>query len=267
MVKSREELLRVASRNVAQLKREMSRMLKHFMDRNDVELEEIAYVMGISEERMEDILNETATLDVVELSKILVALDLVAEIKPIEMTPLKGYSDDMPEVGGLPDFEDLRPGMPLPPFSRPNPHMFDFDEEPIEDEEDEEAIEEDEKFDEPKTIEKPKQGRDSRGRFLPKEKPIDNEFEKLSDDDLLDIIFKNLWDSEINVETATHEELALFVADKERLMRMRQAEKTAPKAKEKVSVVDDFINMLKKLEAEAEHDQYLAEKISQFMRG
>ena len=261
MVKSREELLRVASRNVAQLKREMSRMLKHFMEANEVELEEIAYVMGISEEKMEGILNETATLDVYDLSKILVALDLVAEIKPIEMTPLKGYSDDMPEMGELPNFEDLHPGMPLPPFSRRNPHLFGFDEEPIEHEED------DKKLDEPKAVEKPKQMRDSRGRFLPKEKPIHNEFEELTDDDLLDIIFKNLWDTEINVEDASHEELALFVANKEKLMRERKEEKSRPKAKQKVSVVDDFINMLKKLEAEAEHDQYLADKISQFMRG
>lgn len=309
MVRNREELLRVASQHAGQLKNEVSRGLKGFMSAKRVSAGQLAHVLGINEGHMNEIVRGTAQLNVDDLSKILVALDLAVEIKPVGMTPVGGYGDGfplgkMPRGGGrsIPSFEELekemlkriptpeeidemrkghsksRHGRPAPvpfnPFDMPMPFPHEPFAEPAE-----------------------PQPRDERGRFVrrnatatrPSAAPNGGEFEMLSDDELKDIILRNLWDGEIDVNRASHGELAAFVNRKDMLMKQRsngdmpaseavvdseprafehECDKTCCgelKSEEKPAVVNSFLEALGNIAKAVENDPRLAETFERFM--
>lgn len=323
MVKNREELLRVASRNANQLKNEVSRGLKAFMSAKQVRVTDLARVLGISPDHLNGIVRGTAQLNVDDLSKILVALDLAVEIKPVGATPLGSYGDGMP-LGGpmprnggrsMPSFEEFekemlkriptpeevdemrkghskpRPngrmphggiplGMPMP-FPMPGMPMMGEHDEPV-------AV----RADEP-------QPRDERGRFVrrnatrPSAAPNGGEFEMLSDDELKDIILRNLWDGEIDVNRASHGALAAFVNRKDMLMKQRsngnmpapeEEDKTplepmaveedvraerefvgAPRSERSGKAVNSFLEALSKIAEAVENDPRLADTFERFM--
>lgn len=305
MVKNREELLRVASRNANQLKNEVSRGLKAFMSAKQVRVTDLARVLGISPDHLNGIVRGTAQLNVDDLSKILVALDLAVEIKPVGATPLGSYGDGMP-LGGpmprnggrsMPSFEEFEKEMlkriPTPEEvdemrkghskSRPNgrmPMMGEHDE-PV-------AVHADEP-----------QPRDERGRFVrrnatrPSAVPNGGEFEMLSDDELKDIILRNLWDGEIDVNRASHGALAAFVNRKDMLMKQRsngnmpapeEEDKTplepmaveedvraerefvgAPRSERSGKAVNSFLEALSKIAEAVENDPRLADTFERFM--
>ena len=321
MVRNREELLRVASQHAGQLKNEVSRGLKGFMSAKRVSAGQLAHVLGINEGHMNEIVRGTAQLNVDDLSKILVALDLAVEIKPVSMTPVGGYGDGFPlgkmPRGGkkdpIPSFEEFekeilkriptpeevdkmrkghsksRPngrmphggiplGMPMP-FPMPGMPMMGEHDEPIA---------------EPAEP----QPRDERGRFVrrnatattyrPSAVPNGGEFEMLSDDELKDIILRNLWDGEIDVNHASHGALAAFVNRKDMLMKQRSnGDMPAPedvvdieprafehecdnpcgglKSEEKPAVVNSFLEALGNIAKAVENDPRLAETFERFM--
>lgn len=313
MVKNREELLRVASRNANQLKNEVSRGLKAFMSAKQVRVTDLARVLGISPDHLNGIVRGTAQLNVDDLSKILVALDLAVEIKPVGATPLGSYGDGMP-LGGpmprnggrsIPSFEEFEKEMlkriPTPEEvdemrkghskSRPNGRMphggiplgmpMPFPHEP---------------FAEPAEP----QPRDERGRFVrrnatrPSDEPNGGEFEMLSDDELKDIILRNLWDGEIDVNRASHGALAAFVNRKDMLMKQRsngdmpateEEDKTphepmaieeediraerefvgAPRSERSGKAVNSFLEALSKIAEAVENDPRLADTFERFM--
>lgn len=276
MVRNREELLRVASQHAGQLKNEVSRGLKGFMSAKRVSAGQLAHVLGINEGHMNEIVRGTAQLNVDDLSKILVALDLAVEIKPVGMTPVGGYGDGFP-LGKMP-----RGGKKVPmPFGGPMPPMpfggpMPFPHEP---------------FAEPAEP----QPRDERGRFVrrnatrPSAEPNGGEFEMLSDDELKDIILRNLWDGEIDVNRASHGALAAFVNRKDMLMKQRsngdipaseavvdseprafehECDKTCCgglKSEEKPAVVNSFLEALGNIAKAVENDPRLAETFERFM--
>ena len=253
MVKNREELLRVASRNANQLKNEVSRGLKAFMSAKQVRVTDLARVLGINPDHLNGIVRGTAQLNVDDLSKILVALDLAVEIKPVGATPLGSYGDGMPLGGPMPrngdrsmtSFEEFEKEMlkriPTPEEvdemrkgyskSRPNGRMphggiplgmpmpFPMPGMPMMGEHDEPVAVH---ADEP-------QPRDERGRFVsrnakatrPAER-VGGEFAHLSTEELADIIARNLWDGEIDIVHSSHDTLADFVNRKDMLMKERQ---------------------------------------------
>lgn len=245
MVKNREELLRVASRNANQLKNEVSRGLKAFMSAKQVRVTDLARVLGINPDHLNGIARGTAQLNVDDLSKILVALDLAVEIKPVGATPLGSYGDGMPLGGPMPSFEEfekeMRKRIPTPEEvdkmrkgyskSRPNGRMphggiplgmpmpFPMSGMPMMGEHDEPVAVH---ADEP-------QPRDERGRFVSRNaKPtrpterVGGEFAHLSTEELADIIVRNLWDGEIDIVHSSHDALADFVNRKDMLMKERQ---------------------------------------------
>lgn len=279
MVRNREELLRVASQHAGQLKNEVSRGLKGFMSAKRVSAGQLAHVLGINEGHMNEIVRGTAQLNVDDLSKILVALDLAVEIKPVSMTPVGGYGDGFP-LGKMPRGGKKSPmpfGGPMPPMPFGGPMPFPH-----------------EPFAEPAEP----QPRDERGRFVrrnatattyrPSAVPNGGEFEMLSDDELKDIILRNLWDGEIDVNRASHGELAAFVNRKDMLMKQRsngdmpatedvvdieprafEHECDKPcgglKSEEKPAVVNSFLEALGNIAKAVENDPRLAETFERFM--
>ena len=119
MVKNREELIRIAESNSAQLKSELQNQIDSFIHLQNVTPAELDYLLGLNEGTIDAILRGEDELTVDTLSKLLVATNMVVEIKPIEMTPMRTYDYDMPRSGAKPSPEMMRNngnGMPMGGF-------------------------------------------------------------------------------------------------------------------------------------------------------
>lgn len=287
MVKNREELISVANSNATQLKTHLRRAVTEFLKAQRVKPEDLAYVLGITNREMEQILEGDVNVTVDTLSKLLVATDLVVEIKPIRNTPLGSYGHGMPRSGGFPGPNGIpvdENGRPLPPppgfphpdfmrgpgeFGRPQreERAANMQEVPMETEE---------------------QPRDAHGRFTKKggnahrratrpEQHNENPYDSMRDAELVNIIRSNIWDGEIDVNRASHEQLAAFVAEKERIMRERQnpapqpepqakrEEQQAPSVGGSSDTLNQFLGMLGNLAREAQNNPQLMETINRFM--
>lgn len=279
MVKNREELIQVASNNANQMKTHLRNAVRNFLDVQHVSVDELAYVLGITTNELAQILEGDGNVTIDTLSKLLVATDLVVEVKPIRNTPLRGYGRNMPRSGGYPsgvpggipvgpDGRPLPPPPGFPPFpGAPTPHRDDRQEIPMETREPQ---------------------RDSRGRFVKKgnvrqttaHRPATdaNPYAGMPDVELINIIRQNIWDGEINTETATHQQLAEFVANKERIMRDRQnateqpqpqqpaaPQAEAPRVNGGGDSLNQFLGMLANIAQEAKKNPQLMETISRFM--
>lgn len=282
MVKNREELIQVAQSNANQLKNHLRSAVRDFLIAQRVSPDDLAYVLGITGQEMAQILEGDANVTVDTLSKLLVATDLVVEIKPIRNTPLGGYGRNMPRSGGypgpggmpIPVDENGRPLPPPPGFPRmsggfpPRPQRDEREEVPME---------------APVQREPP---RDERGRFIKKanRRPArdeqrnggQNNYFAMPDAELINIIRTNIWDGEIDIQRASHQELAQFVAEKERIMQERQTaaaaaqtlrveQPQAPKVSGGSDALNQFLGMLGNLAQEAQHNPQLMETISRFM--
>lgn len=287
MVKNREELLQVAQSNANQLKGHLRKAIGDFLNAQGVSPDELAYVLGISNEEMHQILDGDGNITVNTLSKLLVATDMAVEIKPVVMTPLKGYGRNMPRSGAfpggpVPPRHDGRPIAP-PPFGWPRPEEFFgapeelLGQRPGQSEHMEEV-----------PMETCGQPRDARGRFAKKPRNVSkptpikrermhqenpNPYFELGNSELANIIRQNIWDGEIDVNNATHAQLANFVAEKERIMRERTngngqthtCTDECHKVKGGGDTLKKFTNMLGNMIKEAEHNPALMDAISRFM--
>jgi len=285
MVKNREELLQVAGDNAKQLKGHLRKAVRAFLDAQKVTEGELAYVLGITTDEMTKILRGNGNITVDTLSKLLVATDMAVEIKPVRNTPLGAYGRQMPRSGGFPAPHGMRVnkdgipcdenGRPLPP-PPPGfmPHFGDFG--PEADEEPQEEV----------PMETTGPMRDSHGRFVKKvnrtaarqsqrtaTRAEENPYSNISRGDLVNIVRQNIWDGEIDVDNASQEELAAFVANKERIMRQRaeqaeerKAEPKKPTAKGGMGeATNAFLQMLANMAEEAKNNPQLAETIARFM--
>jgi len=290
MVKSREELIQVASSNANQLKTHLRRAVSEFLRAQRVTQNELSYVLGITTNEMNQILEGDANVTVDTLSKLLVATDLAVEIKPVRNTPLGGYGPKMPRSGGFPGPNGIpvdENGRPLPPPPGfPRPEFMRGPGEWGRPQREERAADRQEV-----PMETEEQPRDEHGRFARKgngahrrasrpEQRNDNPYFGMPDADLINIIRSNIWDGEIDVNRATHQQLAEFVTEKERIMRQRQDEPAntqeqpqAPQAEQPQApnvgggsdALNQFLGMLGNIAREAQHNPQLMETISRFM--
>ena len=288
MVKNREELLQVANSNASQLKNHLRKAVSDFLRVQNVKPEELAYVLGITNGEMAQILEGDVNVTVDTLSKLLVATDLVVEIKPIRNTPLGGYGRTMPRSGGypgpggmpVPTDENGRP-LPPPPGFPPFPGGFG----PRGPQREERAADRQEIPME--TTRKP--ARNARGQFVKKsatERPVatqqerqpeGNKYAAMPDVELIGLIRGNLWDGEIDTDRATHQQLVEFLTNKENLMIQREAEKNRPQAPQAPraetphvggdsnSSLNQFLGMLANIAKEAKDNPQLMDTISRFM--
>ena len=261
MVRSTEELLQVAGSNANQLKAHLRQAVQNFLAAQKVSETDLAYVLGITGNEMNQILHGNGNVTVDVLSKLLVATDMAVEIKPVRNTPLGGYGRKMPKSGGF-----------------PAPHGMRVNEERAAD------------MQEEIPMETTGPVRDSHGRFVKKAKsaprPVrparpaqpqmeeGNPYLNISRADLANIVRQNIWDGEIDVENASQQELAAFVANKERIMRQRanQAEQQQAEPQPQPRVqggmsesANAFIQMLENVAQEAKNNPQLAETIARFM--
>lgn len=288
MVKNREELLQVANSNASQLKNHLRKAVSDFLRAQNVSPEELAYVLGITNDEMAQILEGDVNVTVDTLSKLLVATDLVVEIKPIRNTPLGGYGRTMPHSGGypgpggmpIPTDENGRP-LPPPPGFPPFPGGFG----PRAPQREERAADRQEIPME--TTRKP--ARNARGQFVkksaterpvapqPQRQPEVNKFAAMPDVDLIGLIRGNLWDGEIDTKNATHQQLVEFLTNKENLMLQRTAEKQAPQTPQATrtetphvggqsnDALNQFLGMLANVAKEVKDNPQLMETIGKFM--
>jgi len=286
MVKNREELLQVAGSNANQLKTNLRQAVRNFLTMQNVSEEELAYVLGITGKEMNQILHGDGNVTVDVLSKLLVATDMAVEIKPVRNTPLGGYGRKMPKSGGFPAPHGMHlneqgipcdeNGRPLPPPPGMPPFMGMHPRE-------ERASD----FQQEVPMETTGPVRDSHGRFVKKAnsatRPVrpaqpqmeeGNPYLNISRADLANIVRQNIWDGEIDVENASQQELAAFVANKERIMRQRasqaEREQEEPKPQPRTQggmsgSANAFIQMLENMAQEAKNNPQLAETIARFM--
>ena len=213
---NRQILESSANEWVRQAKNDIRQKMRDFMREVNTSTSEIAYALAITENEVNQILNGNGDISILTFAKLLIATGNVLEIKPIEESPLMMEDGvPVPPMGmrnhqasrQCPFPGHFRNGGPLPP----HPGLFDefhMRETPHD------------------TQQHMQQPRGTDGRFKPwprNERPVSQNgecpnFSAMEREKLVDIIKTKLWDSEIDVENASHEQLVRFLEDKNRRM-------------------------------------------------
>ena len=205
---------------LGQYKADIQSKVKDFLEENEASPEELAEEINVDVEEIHDILDGNSEgISVNTLIRVFMTLGLAVEIKPIEETPLGGYDNVNPHVMREPQFMEERVpqpnlfnhppmGMPIPPH---NPFL--------------------------------------RKRVEPKrESAPSSPFALMGREELVRIIKKHLWDSEIDTDNASDVALVRFLEDKDKRMkevkRMEHDEREMRELENDPKVVN-FINKMK----------------------
>ena len=257
---NREQLQRLASEWTRMAKNDIRNKVISFMREVDASERELAYVLAISDGELKQILEGNGEITLSTFAKLLIATGNALEIKPIEDTPIGDYENipteeeferplPRPNVFARQKPQPMQPQFGRPSFSRPIPPMHEEDGNdfiPPMPEELRRAMEE--RYDRP--VHRPEQPRDEYGRFAPKHPQMRKEeaprrevspFESKSTDELVKIIRERLWDSEINLNRASKEELVAFLDEKNK----RMTEYKRMKALEEDPKVNEFKSKMK----------------------
>lgn len=90
MIRNSKELAELSQEWAAKAKKEVSNILKMFMDNNNISFETLCEITPIYPDVLEDILNgESEMISMNELATIMLLTDLVVEIMPSSQSPLK----------------------------------------------------------------------------------------------------------------------------------------------------------------------------------
>ena len=216
---------------ISQYSADVKGKIENLLKENDCTPEELAEVINVPVEEIYDILEgEGGCISVETLIKVFMVLGLAVEIKPIDQTPLGGYDNPNPHImherepnpnpftrhhgdfaphhdfGNIPPQfrERMEREMPMPPFP-PRGNMFTRREEP--------------------------------------QRPT-SQFATMSRDELTKIIRNKLWDSEIDLNTASNRDLVRFLEEKDRKMKALRKEKEEQNL-ERDPQVADFVKRMK----------------------
>lgn len=257
---NREQLQKLASEWTRMAKNDIRNKVISFMREVDASERELAYVLAISDGELKQILEGNGEITLSTFAKLLIATGNALEIKPIEDTPISDYENipteeeferplPRPNVFARQKPQPMQPQFGRPSFSRPIPPMHEEDGNdfiPPMPEELRRAMEE--RYD--RLVHRPEQPRDEYGRFAPKHPQMRKEeaprrevspFESKSTDELVKIIRERLWDSEINLNRASKEELVAFLDEKNK----RMTEYKRMKALEEDPKVNEFKSKMK----------------------
>lgn len=257
---NREQLQKLASEWTRMAKNDIRNKVISFMREVDASERELAYVLAISDGELKQILEGNGEITLSTFAKLLIATGNALEIKPIEDTPISDYENipteeeferplPRPNVFARQKPQPMQPQFGRPNFSRPIPPMHEEngnDFIPPMPEELRRAMEE--RYD--RLVHRPEQPRDEYGRFAPKHPQMHKEeaprrevspFESKSTDELVKIIRERLWDSEINLNRASKEELVAFLDEKNK----RMTEYKRMKALEEDPKVNEFKSKMK----------------------
>lgn len=238
---NRNELQRLASEWVRMAKNDIRNKIMDFLREVGATPRELAYHLAISEGELQQILEGNGEITISTFAKLLIATGNALEIKPIEETPMGDYEN-------MPCEEELRhQGIPRPSvFGRMTPHRnpyghFDryaYNRQSHNVNDDIEIDDDDDEFVPPtpqireemnerinRNNHSEEQPRDSHGRFMPRHhadeaprRATSSPFERMTIDELVNIIRERLWDSEINLATATKSQLVDFLNEKNKRM-------------------------------------------------
>lgn len=257
---NREQLQKLASEWTRMAKNDIRNKVISFMREVDASERELAYVLAISDGELKQILEGNGEITLSTFAKLLIATGNALEINPIEDTPIGDYENipteeeferplPRPNVFARQKPQPMQPQFGRPNFSRPIPPMHEEDGNdfiPPMPEELRRAMEE--RYD--RLVHRPEQPRDEYGRFAPKHPQMRKEeaprrevspFESKSTDELVKIIRERLWDSEINLNRASKEELVAFLDEKNK----RMTEYKRMKALEEDPKVNEFKSKMK----------------------
>ena len=223
--------------------------VENFLNENDSSPEELADVIGVDVDEIYDILDGNGeNISIETLIKVFMVLGFAIEIKPIEETPLGSYDNVNPHVMRESQREEvhtprpnpfMRPpvGMPMPPrgFNPENIPPFLR-----------------EKAERELGIRRELQARPQRP-LVRRERPQEEEglaspFALMGREELVKIINKHLWDSEIDIENAPKLALVRFLEEKDKRMqaaKRMESEEKQMKELENDPKVADFINKMK----------------------
>jgi hypothetical protein len=200
---------RAANGWISQYSADIKVKVENLLNENDSTPEELAEVINVDVDDIYAILEgDGEVISVDTLIKVFMTLGLAIEIKPIAQTPLGGYNNVNPQVMREPQFEERRAPRPNP-FTRER----DFDNIPPH-------------VRERMEHEMPFPPRPAMGRGMNPQMPFPGHFAHRNDftspfaeksrDELVHIIRKHLWDSEIDTSNATKNDLVKFLDEKDR---------------------------------------------------
>lgn len=229
---NRNKLLRLANEWTRTAKNDLRNKVRNFMNDMNTTEEELAYALGISEGELDQILHGNCNVSVDTFAKILIGAGLTLDVVPIEATPFRSY-DQMP----LPP-QNFHPRMPhhMPPPMPPMPPVHDeYDDWDNEEELEDPAPQQRPSYEQrhQRTYVDPRQNTSRRRQEengwhdvdeYDDDEPIvetpqrqeSPKFREMSTDKLKEIIENKLWDSEINLQSASRMELIRFLENKDR---------------------------------------------------
>ena len=299
MVRNREELRQEAQAWLAQASEDLSSRFNDFIETEGVDPRELAQVLDINEQILSEILNGDLTHVTAEvLIKLFIANDLAVDIVPVSQTPIGQFGAHPSPNGQMmppPMMPHMMPpsmmgGMPprggfwrkapqsgtttttQDPFNGHEPFAVDI------------------------TTPQP---RDAHGRFMSRnarptservvrpantiaEHREETPYDSMTDEQIKNIIQRNLWASEIDLVHATREELIDFLINKENQFAEQSRHREAPRAEQsrlhasprherveaqaqdEVSEDNPFASLINAMFAAAENDPRLAEQIRKF---
>lgn len=278
---NRQKLQTLASEWVRVAKNDIRNKVVNFMREVDATPHELAYVLAISDGELEQILRGNCEITLTTFAKLLIATGNALEIKPIDETPIGDYDNIPDEEIRQPQpsvFERPRPTQMPPRFARPTntqqptqghfagrmpqhpqqPNLGHFSQMPnfpmpdLRDipEEIREAVDEHVQRQQP---------RDEHGRFASFKRPT-SPFERMNREEMTNIIRERLWDSEIDIDHVSDEQLVRFLDEKNRRMK----EYKQNKALECDPAVNEFKNKLKNT---VNNNPHLREWVRNLVRG
>lgn len=238
---------------IEQYSADIMEKVENFLNENDSTPEELAEVIDVDTEEIYDILDGNGeNISIETLIKVFMVLGFAIEIKPIEQTPLESYDNVNPHVMREQEREEVRAPRPNP-FMRPPmdmpmpPRGFDPRNIPPHVRE---KIERDLGIGE----EREPQPRPHRP-IMHNERPMtrheetpSSPFAMMGRNELVKIITKHLWDSEIDIENASNHALVRFLEEKDKRMqaaKRRESEEREIRELENDPKVANFINKMK----------------------
>lgn len=266
MVKNREELMGIANQWMQMASMDLRNHLVSFMEEVGADENELANVLCISVNDLNNILNCSGNISLATFAKLLIATDNVIEIKPISKTPLKGF-DRKPIMGQMKPKRPIKskgnnqiPNMPpmfgeMPPMFGEMPPMF-------------EGMPSNGNA-------RPTVGRDSKGRFVKLDRqvpPMPNmssrqNIPSVPRKKLVSTIIENGWDEEIDMMSSTSDELMQFLMSKgltnSHFVRMAQLEENC-NVNEDVNS-DEKEKIFQKISEALEHNPQLMKEFKKYL--
>lgn len=247
----KEQFLAVFGSWINQYKADIQSKVEKFLNENESTPEELAEVIDVDVEEIYDILEGNGeNISVETFGKLLLASGFALAIEPIEQTPLGSYDNVNPHVMHEPQREERR--VPRPnPFMQPRGMNFpprDFDPSRIPPHVREEMDREFERRHPMGGMPPFPPRHEEAPRFTRREEP-QSPFETMDDERMKRIIRHELWDSEINLNIASHRDLVKFLTEKDRrkqeVLRRDKQDKEVEEL-ERDPQVADFVKRMKK---------------------